>query len=152
MRIMRIMAIALCLVACSSTSTTNIIVDGGEVNAEVFQSSIATGGDSASFTGGAATGGALATGGMKATGGALATGGRVAATGGTNAAGGTVATALCVVTDTSTTYSATYVGPKPSCPQLGELYCSCIFNSISQVTSCATGLLCDACNMCEPKT
>jgi len=146
--VMRIMAIALCLVACSSTSTTNIIVDGGEVNAEVFQSSIATGGDSASSTGGAATGGALATGGMKATGGALATGGRVAATGGANATGGSsMATAICVVTATSTNY----VGPHTSCPQLGELYCPCIFNSVSQVTSCATGLLCDACNMCEPK-
>jgi len=150
---MRFLAFALCLVACSSTSTTNIIVDGGEVNAEVVQSSVATGGDSASSTGGAATGGALATGGMKATGGALATGGRVAATGGTNATGGSsVATAICVVTSTSTTYSANYIGPKPSCPQLGELYCPCIFNSSSQVTSCTSGLYCDACNMCEPKT
>jgi hypothetical protein len=141
------------LVACSSSSVTNIIVDGGEVNMGVVQSSIATGGDTASSTGGAVTGGALATGGMKATGGALATGGRVAATGGANATGGSsVATAICVVASTSTTYSANYIGPKPSCPQLGEMYCPCIFNSISQVTSCATGLSCDACNMCEPKT
>lgn len=150
---MRPWLVCVLVTACSSVSVTNVTEDSGVgsgtggANPEVVAEAAGLAG-----TGGAsATGGASTTGGMKATGGALATGGRVAATGGANAAGGTVATALCVVTDTSATYSATYVGPKPSCPQLGELYCPCIFNSVSQVTSCASGLACDACNMCEPK-